>query len=87
MMWNNASHHHTKKNVILFSFGSWNHFLSLHVVRKLDAMKKKFDFVNKKVLMPFIMIYMFVNCICTRYINAHIYQGFKPRLHDSTPKF
>jgi len=43
--------------------------------------------VNKKVLMPFAMMYMFVNNICTRYVNAHIYQGFKPKLHDNTPRF
>jgi len=64
-------------------------FLSLHVVTNLDAMNFYFSkkIVNKKVLMPFAMMYMFVNNICMRYVNAHIYQGFKPKLHDNTPRF
>ncbi len=56
-----------------------------------------FDFVNKKVLMPFTMIYiyvciftmmyLFVNCICMKYINSHIHQELNLRLRGSTQKF
>jgi hypothetical protein len=62
-------------------------FLSWHVVTNLHAVNFSFIsflFVQQKVLTPFkhdvhvcvfTMMYMFVNCICTRDIKACIHQG------------
>jgi hypothetical protein len=32
------------------------------------------------------MMYMFVNYICMKYVNAHIHQRLNLRLYGSTPK-
>jgi hypothetical protein len=32
-------------------------------------------------------IHMFVNYICTRFVNAHIDQRLNPRLYTSAPRF
>jgi hypothetical protein len=45
------------------------------------------DFVNKKVLSPFTMMYMLINYFCMRYFNAHIHQGLNPIPHGITLKF
>jgi hypothetical protein len=50
-------------------------------------------FFNKNVLTPFkhdghvcasTMLYMFVNCICTKYIRARIHQKLNPKPHGNT---
>jgi hypothetical protein len=77
---------------------SWITFLSQHVVTTLHATKEFififilfFDFVNKCFLTPFkhdvhacvfTTMYMFLNCICTRYIKTCIHQH--SRLHGIT---
>jgi hypothetical protein len=45
----------------------------MHFVRHAMKKNKTFfvDFVNKKVLTPFAMMHMFINCICVKYINTH----------------
>jgi hypothetical protein len=45
------------------------------------------NFVKKKVLTPFAMMYMFINTIFTKYINAHIHQELNPRPHGNMPRF
>jgi hypothetical protein len=51
---------------------------------KLTCHKILVFFVDKNVLMSFLMMYMFVNYICTKYIKACIHQGLKPKLHGIT---
>jgi hypothetical protein len=46
-----------------------------------------FGFVNKNILTPFAIMYMFVYFIYAKYINACIYQGLNPRPHGSAPNF
>jgi hypothetical protein len=50
-----------------------------------------FSFLNHGVTDYFLsqhaMMYMFVNCICIRYINACIHLRLNPRLHGNTLRF
>ncbi len=74
MMWNNAPCHHTKKNhYSIFFYFPFDHGVTycIFVITCCDKFRcHEFVFfkkiVNKKVLMPFAMMYMFVNNICTR---------------------
>jgi len=85
MMWSNMPRHH----LLLFFpriVELWITFLSRRAVTNLYAMKQIIfffpDFVDKNVLTQFkhdvhvcvfTMIYMFVNCICTKYIKVCIH--------------
>jgi hypothetical protein len=79
---NNAPRHH------IYIMESHITFLSQHVVTKLHAMKFIYllYFFNKKLLMPFTLMYMFVNYICTRYVNAHIHKRLNPISRGSTSR-
>jgi len=45
------------------------------------------SFVNKNVLAPFAVTYIFVYCIHTKYIDAQIHQGLNPRPHEGSPHY
>ncbi len=78
-----------------FSSGSWNHGLYFITccenVSKFFFfffLKNKFDAIHHDVhVCIFTMIYMFVNFIFPKDINASIHQGLDPRPHGSTPRF
>jgi hypothetical protein len=61
-----------EKKIMFFCFFFFNFFF-FDTILKHDA--------HVCVL---IIMYMFVNCICARYIKACIYQGLNPRLHGNT---
>jgi len=66
---------------------SWIAFFSWHAMTKLHAMKKNYLKKKDLILTPFAMMYMFLNYICMKHINAHIHQGLNLRTHGSTPRF
>ncbi len=71
MTWNNVPCHcHHIKTFIFFPQIMES---QMHFVRHAMKKNKTFfvDFVNKKVLTPFAMMHMFINCICVKYINTH----------------
>jgi hypothetical protein len=78
-----------------FFFGLWSH--ELHFCHNMPWEKNYvflffffnfffFDTILKHDahVCVLIIMYMFVNCICARYIKACIYQGLNPRLHGNT---
>jgi hypothetical protein len=77
-MSNKVPHHHTILKNIYGVMESQVVFLWWHVT-KLHVVKKNYFpfFFNKKNFDAITMIYMFVYCMCIKYINAHIHQGFK----------
>jgi hypothetical protein len=86
-LWNHGLH---------FCHGmSWQIYMSWKKNLRLVFFLFSFNFVDKKVLTPFkhdvhvcifTMIYMFINCTCTRYIKACIHQGLNHRPHGNTLK-
>jgi len=93
MMWNKMSRHHIIFhfffNFVLFCFfldcGIMNFCFSWHAKTKLHAVNF-FRFKKKNFLTSFTMMYMFIHCIYTKYINAHIHQVLNLRPHGGTPR-
>jgi hypothetical protein len=86
MTWNNTPHHHiTSFSYFFLDCGVMDYIFVTTCHDQNFKFKKKI--VNKNVLMSFehdvhvyvfTMMYMFLNCICTRYIKACFHQGLNP---------
>jgi hypothetical protein len=75
-------------------------FLSQHNMKKIEGLFRVFfffffDLVNKNVLTSFkhdvhvcifTIMYMFVDCICTKYIKACMHQGLNHKPHGNTQR-
>jgi hypothetical protein len=98
-MWCGITHHiiiPKKSFFILFIYFILDHGVTDYIFAmachdKTTCFEKKlkhflFWFCQQNVVTHFAMIYMYVNNICTRYVNVHIHQGLNPRPHGSTPR-
>ncbi len=88
MTWNDMPHHHIPKKS---NHGVMNYIFVMACCDKITCREKNLsfyfsDFVNKKGLIPFTLMFIFVNYVCTRYVNAHIHQGLNPRPHGNRPR-
>jgi hypothetical protein len=61
-----------------------NSIVLWHAMTKLHVVNFFFLFFFKKISMSFTMMYMFVDCIHTKYIDAHIHQVLNLRPHGGT---
>ncbi len=83
----------SKEEILSFAITQIHYFLgdhrvidfnfSQHIVTKLHAVNYilKTQFCQFVFLISFTMMHMFVHCIYTRYIDAHIHQGLNLRPH------
>jgi hypothetical protein len=93
MTWNNVPCHHTQKIVIFQKkkdHGIMYCFFVMTCIDKITCCENNlkfifssFQFCQQKDFDAFSMMYMFVNCICTKYVNQHIHQGLNPKPRGS----